>query len=79
VREEVLSDTREFRQIRPEGKSSKDSSPLQVKEVRIDGRRYIVCLNPKQARKDRADREAILASLEEQLKKGDKSLVPCNF
>jgi transposase len=75
VREEVLSDTREFRQIRPEGKSSKDSSPLQVKEVRIDGRRYIVCLNPKQARKDRADREAILASLEEQLKKGDKSLV----
>ncbi len=75
VRGEVLSDTREFREIRSEGKSSKDSSPLQVKEVRVDGRRYIVCLNPKQARKDRADREAILASLEEQLKKGDKSLV----
>src|SRR5208283_4325276 len=75
VREKVLSDTREFRQIRPEGKSPKDSSPLQVKEVHVEGRRYIVCLNPKQARKDRADREAILASLEEQLKKGDKSLV----
>ena len=75
MREEVLSDTREFREIRPEGKSSKDSSPLQVKEVRVDGRRYIVCLNPKQARKERANREAILASLEEQLKKGDKSLV----
>ncbi|MEN6440688.1 MAG: IS1634 family transposase [Syntrophobacter sp.] len=75
VRGEVLSDTGEFREIRPEGKSSKDSSPLQVKEVRVDGRRYIVCLNPKQARKDRADREAILASLEEQLKKGNKSLV----
>jgi transposase len=75
VRGEVLSDTREFQEIRPEGKSSKDSSPLQVKEVRVDGRRYIVCLNPKQARKDRADREAILESLEEQLKKGDKSLV----
>jgi transposase len=75
VREEVLSDTREYQEIRPEGKSSKDSSPLQVKEVRVDGRRYIVCLNPKQARKDRADREAIVASLEEQLKKGDKSLV----
>jgi transposase len=41
----------------------------------VDGRRYIVCLNAKQARKDRADREAIVASLEEQLKKGDKSLV----
>jgi transposase len=75
VRGEVLADTREFQEIRPEGKSSKDSSPLQVKEVRVDARRYIVCLNPKQARKDRADREAILASLEEQLKKGDKSLV----
>lgn len=75
VHEKVLSDQGEFREIRPEGKSSKDPSPLQVKEVRVDGRRYIVCLNPKQARKDRADREAIVASLEEQLKKGDKSLV----
>jgi transposase len=75
VREEVLSDTQEFREIRPEGKSSKDPSPLQVKEVRVAARRYIVCLNPKQARKDRADREAIVASLEDQLKKGDKSLV----
>jgi transposase len=75
VHEKVLSDQGEFREIRPEGKSSKAPSPLQVKEVRVDGRRYIVCLNPKQARKDRADREAIVASLEEQLKKGDKSLV----
>jgi transposase len=75
VREQVLSDTQEFQQIRPEGKSSKDASPLQVKEVCVDGRRYIVCLNPKQAKKDRADREAIVASLEDQLKKGDKSLV----
>jgi transposase len=75
VREEVLSDTQGFREIRPEGKSSKDPSPLQVKEVGVNGRRYIVCLNPKQARKDRADREAIVASLEDQLKKGDKSLI----
>lgn len=75
VHEKVLSDKGEFREVRPEGKSSKAPSPLQVKEVRVDGRRYIVCLNPKQARKDRADREAIVASLEEQLKKGDKSLV----
>jgi transposase len=75
VHEKVLSDQGAFREIRPEGKSSKAPSPLQVKEIRVDGRRYIVCLNPKQARKDRADREAIVASLEEQLKKGDKSLV----
>ncbi len=75
VREEVLSDTRAFREIRPEGLSSKDPSPLQVKEVGVGGRRYIVCLNPKQARKDQADRDAIVASLEDQLKKGEKSLV----
>jgi hypothetical protein len=36
---------------------------------------YIVCENARQARKDKADREAIIASLEEQLKKGAKSLV----
>ena len=75
VREDVLADTQEFREVRPEGRSSKDPSPLQVKEVTVNGRRYIVCLNPKEARKDQADREAILASLEEQLKKGATSLV----
>ena len=48
---------------------------MQVKEVFVNGRRYIVCLNPKQARKDQVDRDAIVASLEDQLKKGDKSLV----
>ena len=75
VRDQVLADTQEFREVRPEGKSPKDPSPLQVKEVTVNGRRYIVCLNPKEARKDQADREAILASLEEQLKKGATSLV----
>jgi transposase len=75
VREEVLADTQEFQEVRAEGKSSKDPSPLRVKEVAVNGRRYIVCLNPKEARKDQADREAILASLEEQLKKGATALV----
>lgn len=75
VHEKVLADEQEFRVIRAESKSPNAPSPLQVKEVRVNGRRYIVCLNPKQARKDRADREAIAASLEEQLKRGDKSLV----
>jgi transposase len=75
VRKQVLADTQEFHEVRPEGKSSKDPSPLQVKEVSVNGRRYIVCLNPKEARKDQADREAILASLEEQLKKGATTLV----
>lgn len=75
VRDQVLADTQEFREVRPEGKSPKDPSPLRVKEVTVNGRRYIVCLNSKEARKDQADREAILASLEEQLKKGATALV----
>ncbi len=75
VREEVLSRAGAYRQVRPEGDSAKDPSPLKVKEVKLNGRRYIVCLNPGQARKDKADRAAIVAALEEQLKNGAKSLV----
>ena len=41
----------------------------------MDERRYIVCLNDDEARKDAADREAIVAALREQLRNGDKSLV----
>ena len=59
---------------------SKDPSPLKVKDVRFtaeDGRdrRFVVCHNVEQAEKDRADREAIVAALEDQLKHGAKSLV----
>jgi hypothetical protein len=48
---------------------------LRVKEVMVQGRRYVVCRNPDQAAKDRADRGAILSSLEEQLRSGAKTLV----
>lgn len=41
----------------------------------VDKRRYVVCLNEEEARKDHAEREAIVAGLREQLKRGDKSLV----
>ena len=37
--------------------------------------RYVVCLNEDEARKDAADREAIVKVLREQLRNGDKSLV----
>jgi len=53
----------------------KDPSPLKVKEVVVEGRRYVVCLNEEEARKDAHDRQMIVASLREQLKQGDKSLV----
>ena len=37
---------------------------LFVKQVKVEGRRYIVCRNEAEAEKDRADREAILAGLD---------------
>jgi hypothetical protein len=75
VRERVLSWPGRYKEVYGQRKSSKDPSPLKVKEVRIDERRYIVCINEEEARKDGADREAIVKSLSEKLKQGDKSLV----
>jgi len=75
VKRDVLSRAEDYEQVVAEGTRVKDPSPLKVQEVWVDKRRYIVCLNPKQARKDAADRETILTSLEEQLKHGPKSLV----
>jgi hypothetical protein len=48
---------------------------LRVKEVRVDGRRYIVGHNPQEAKKDAQDRELILESLEEKLRAGPTGLV----
>jgi hypothetical protein len=73
--EKVLADEGAFEEVFPKAKGSKAPSPLQVKEVRVDGRRYVVCLNEDQAAKDRHDREAIVAALEGALKQGDKSLI----
>ena len=66
VRREVLARAGRYREVAPN---------LRVKDVSVEGRRYVVCLNPEEAEKDRADREAILASLEGALKKGAKALV----
>jgi hypothetical protein len=59
----------------PERRNAKDPAPLKVKEVWVKERRYIVCLNEEERRKDAHDREAIVAHLKEQLRQGDKSLV----
>jgi transposase len=59
----------------PERSNAKDPAPLKVKEVWVRERRYIVCLNEEERRKDAHDREAIIAHLKEQLRQGDKSLV----
>jgi transposase len=75
VKNEVLSRAGRYRVVHPARVESDDPSPLKVKEVWVDDRRYVVCLNEDEARKDAADREAIVASLREQLRNGDKSLV----
>jgi len=75
IKNEVLSRVGRYREVHPEGKSTKDPSPLKVKEVWVEDRRYIVCLNERQARKDAADRQAIIESLKEQLRGGQKALI----
>ena len=75
IKLDVLSRGGRYSEVYAEGVTSKDPSPLKVKEVVHNDTRYIVCVNSRQARKDAADRDAIIASLKEQLKKGPKSLV----
>src|SRR5450759_4618280 len=75
VKDEVLARAGRYWLVHPKRVQSDDPSPLKVKEVSVDDRRYIVCLNEDEARKDAADREAIVAALREQLRSGDKSLV----
>ena len=75
VKEEVLSRAGRFEEVREEGLAMNDLHPLKVKEVIAHQDRYIVCFNPRQARKDEADREAILASLEEKIASNPKSLI----
>ena len=73
VRELVLDDSAPFVPL-VVAKRDKDID-YEAKAVALAGRRYIVCRNREEMKKDAAARAAILAALERQLKKGDKSLV----
>jgi transposase len=75
VLQQVLTCGGRYREVHPIGSKAKDPSPLKVKEVRHMGRRYIVCLNERQASKDKLMREAIIEALEEKIPKGPKGLV----
>jgi DDE family transposase len=74
VREIVLNDHKPSvplvipRQRRPD-------TELEAKEVRVDGRRYVVCRNLVEAKHDAEVREAVLRSLRASLRHGDKALV----
>lgn len=72
---EVLGRAGRYQIVHPQRSHAKDPSPLKVKEVVVEGKRYIVCHNDDQAAKDALDREAILKSLKDKLTAGDKSLV----
>jgi hypothetical protein len=73
VRELVLDDPAPFIPLTI-AKRDKDID-YEAKAVALAGRRYIVCRNREEMKKHAAARAAILAALERQLKKGDKSLV----
>jgi hypothetical protein len=75
IYETVLSRAGRYREVHGSREKSTDPSPLKVKEVRVEDRRYVVCVNEEQARKDQADRAAIVEALREQLKHGGKSLI----
>jgi transposase len=75
VSDEVLARAGRYREVHPEKKEAKSPAPLAVKEVTIDDRRYIVCRNSRQARKDAAARQAMVEALEERLKSNPKGLV----
>jgi len=61
VREQVLRRAGRYREVQHN---------LGVKEVWVGERRYVVCLNPERAEKDRQDRHAILEKLQDKLASG---------
>jgi len=79
VTEAVLTRAGRYHEVTPERRRKKDRSPLKVKEVWVadekSERRYVICRNEEEARKDAHDREAIVTSLREALRRGEKSLV----
>src|SRR4051812_26113801 len=74
VRTVVLADQRPFTPLCIPRAGGAETQ-LFVKEVQAEGRRYIVCRNEAEAAKDAADRQAIVAALDQQLKRGDKALI----
>jgi hypothetical protein len=74
VRSVVLEDARPFTPLCIQRANGKDTQ-LWVKEVKVEKRRYIVCRNEEEAEKDAADRQVIVAALDQQLKRGDKALI----
>ena len=75
VKKEILSRGGRYQEVIPEKPDKKATAPLKVKQVWHENKRYIVCLNPKQARKDKSDRDLIIESLQDKLKSDSKSMI----
>ena len=73
IREVVLKDEKPFTPLLIE--RGRGETQLFVKEVTVDGARYIVCRNEAEARKDRADRQAVVDGLQKRLAGGEKALI----
>jgi transposase len=71
----VVARAGRYHEVFPESDDPDDPAPLKVKEVWVEEQRYIVCRNEEEARRDRQEREAIVAALQDALQGGDKSLV----
>jgi Transposase DDE domain len=81
VREIVLADAKPMVAITIPRARGKETS-LEVKEVVVGDwgpsakpRRYVVCFNPDEAKRDQAARAAILEGLQAKLQQGDKALI----
>jgi len=75
VRDAVLAAGGRFRVVHGPRQRADEPAPLKVKDVDVEGRRYVVCVNAEEVEADRMRREAIVASLREHLARGDKALV----
>jgi len=66
VRDEVLGRA---------GRYATVAGNLQVKQVRVGDRRYVLCLNPEEAERDAAARAAMVEALEDKLHQGAGELI----
>lgn len=78
ARDDVLARAGRYQQVHPKSADPKEPSPLDVKEVWVKDRRYVLCRNEDQATKDALDRLAIVEALARQLLHGEKTLIGNN-